>query len=365
MKIGILTFHRVWNAGAFLQAVALYDLLESEGHDVAFLDYIPKSHQPKLLSNLPIRPKAILPRIKKNWISKKLAGIYSNQLSDFKVMRPIKGGDDISGSGLDLVVTSADVWNYGTKWSRDERVFFGDKIKGPKLMGYSVSLGNTDPDEQKIPEELKQAFSAYDLVFPRDETTGQFASELGLPVKEMALDAGFFLDSEKYKGVKSIEGRYIAIYALPNTLGENMIAEIKDYALKNNLKIIAPAYVQAWADISLSIISPLEWFSVIYYADCVVTNTFHGTVFSILLRKRFSTYLGHQIRMKTKDMITLLEAEKNVYQEDGDLKANLSGIHISKEKLDRHFDSSKQALIDGVNSLARDHNENTPHQQAR
>jgi hypothetical protein len=44
MKIGILTFHRANNYGAFLQAFSLRNYLKTLGHNVDFVDYWPTAH---------------------------------------------------------------------------------------------------------------------------------------------------------------------------------------------------------------------------------------------------------------------------------------------------------------------------------
>ena len=44
MKIGILTFHRALNYGAFLQAYATKSFLGSNGFDAEMVDYWPKEH---------------------------------------------------------------------------------------------------------------------------------------------------------------------------------------------------------------------------------------------------------------------------------------------------------------------------------
>ena len=49
MKIGIITLHYALNAGAVLQAFALQSYLKSLGHEVEFIDYVPK-HQYSLRS---------------------------------------------------------------------------------------------------------------------------------------------------------------------------------------------------------------------------------------------------------------------------------------------------------------------------
>ena len=46
MKIGILTFHEVYNPGAFLQALGTFNLLKSLGHDPQIIDYTSPAHLP-------------------------------------------------------------------------------------------------------------------------------------------------------------------------------------------------------------------------------------------------------------------------------------------------------------------------------
>ena len=44
MRIGILTFHRALNYGAFLQAYALRRVMSEMGHQVEVVDYWPDGH---------------------------------------------------------------------------------------------------------------------------------------------------------------------------------------------------------------------------------------------------------------------------------------------------------------------------------
>jgi len=47
MKIGILTYHRVPNYGALLQAIAARVILQQMGHNVHYVDYYPEYHRNK------------------------------------------------------------------------------------------------------------------------------------------------------------------------------------------------------------------------------------------------------------------------------------------------------------------------------
>ena len=52
MKIGILTFHEVFNPGAFLQALATQRLVESLGHEAKIIDYTPAAHRYSFVNDL-------------------------------------------------------------------------------------------------------------------------------------------------------------------------------------------------------------------------------------------------------------------------------------------------------------------------
>ena len=62
------------------------------------------------------------------------------------------------------------------------------------------------------------------------------------------------------------------------------IQAIKKFARKHKLKIIALEGVQNWCD-DYIVADPFRMLDYFYYAEYVVTDTFHGTIFSIINRK--------------------------------------------------------------------------------
>ena len=80
------------------------------------------------------------------------------------------------------------------------------------------------------------------------------------------------------------------------------VDEIFDFATKNNLRIIYVTahgrqdnHVKEYPEIS-------QWLQLIEHSDYVITNSYHGTIFSILYHKKFLSIplVGIRSRMNTR-----------------------------------------------------------------
>ena len=107
---------------------------------------------------------------------------------------------------------------------------------------------------------------------------------------------------------------------LSDGLKERTIA----YARKQQLKTVAVCYRQDWTDENRICIDPLEWMGYLKRAKAIVTNTFHGTIFSIKTGVPFVTELNDAIRLKTISMIEKLGIENHVYFNQSTLDDMLS-----------------------------------------
>lgn len=81
---------------------------------------------------------------------------------------------------------------------------------------------------------------------------------------------------------RPLKDRYMIIYSYDNYLNEkHEISAIKQYARKYNLKIVSPGFFHKWADKNVNC-NPIELLNWFHHAECIVTNTFHGCVMSII-----------------------------------------------------------------------------------
>ena len=65
---------------------------------------------------------------------------------------------------------------------------------------------------------------------------------------------------------------------------------IKKFAKENDLKLIVVGFDYKWCDDQI-IVTPRQFLSVMKHAQYVVTSTYHGTVFSTLLKKNLLLYI--------------------------------------------------------------------------
>ena len=114
------------------------------------------------------------------------------------------------------------------------------------------------------------------------------------------------MSEEFYQRFHSYE--YILIYQL--AYSKELIASAKALAKKLNCKIITingnprqPLHAKY-----VFTAGPGDWLGLIKNAELVLTNSFHGTVFSILFQKNFHTYLLKKQANRNDRVLSLLSA---------------------------------------------------------
>src|SRR5581483_1783891 len=144
-KIGVLTFHRCINYGSYWQARCLTEGLRRRGWDAVLLDHrslrVDRAEWAcALRPSLPARtPRADI-RAYAEKARKFLAAIASLPLS-----RPFALDEPASMEPCDVVVVGSDeVWNFSHPWYAACPLFFGDGLKGDRLVAYAASFGNYD-----------------------------------------------------------------------------------------------------------------------------------------------------------------------------------------------------------------------------
>ena len=301
-KAGIITFYGADNFGAVLQCYALQKYLSDFGLDTSVV-----GEKDKAISDFysvintkgPIKAKIVsLLQVPSN-ISRK------NKFSKFR-----KQYLNISKNynALDLYVCGSDqIWNFNITGGFNP-LYFADFHRSEEsvVVSYAASIGlNNMPEAWKktFVEELK-CFSAISVREDR-------AKELIQPLcdKEITVvpDPTLLVKKEEWlKLVKNekIKKPYVLIYSLNNCKTTYEIAEKAAKSLE--LPIIeirgsSKPYKYNSSNTVLDDVGPIEFLSYIKNAEFVVTDSFHGTVFSTLFEKTFYSIPPHGLgsRMET------------------------------------------------------------------
>ena len=314
MKIGILSMQKIPNYGSFLQALSLKIQMEARGHDVYFID-IQKGRQivspPNTVSLSELAGKLdnyVLKRIENVIFSRKMSRIH---ISDYvKYLETEK--QLTKGERFDLVIIGSDeVFNATapSPWGFSPQLF-GKIENADKVVSYAASCGRTNfADAQKygIDGEIADALSNLDAISVRDKNTYDFVKSITGKDALMHLDPVFVSDYDDRICEKKRKKQYLLVYAYVNRINDDEeITAIKDYAKAHNLDIVSVGTQQRWCSHNIAA-NAFELLSYVKNAACIVTDTFHGTVFSIKYNKQFVTLIRESNRNKLGGLLSTFD----------------------------------------------------------
>ena len=296
MKIGILSMQKIPNYGSFLQALSLKKQFEKRGHDVYFIDIIPgktvcEAHYSKvgLLSKF---DKYFFKRIENYFLFKKMATIHTDDHQRYlETLKVLPAGEkfDLAIIGSDEVFNAAEPsrWGFTTQ-------LFGDVKNADRVVCYAASCGGTTFDKVNalgIVDEIAEAMKRMEYISVRDSNTFNFVQEITGKTPELNVDPVFITDFDEHIPTIKRKKPYMLVYAYGNRIcDEKEIGAIKAYAKKNKLEIVSVGMQQRWCKHNIAA-TAFELLAYVKGASCIVTDTFHGTVFSIKYNKRFATII--------------------------------------------------------------------------
>ena len=278
MKIGILTFHEIYNPGAYLQTMGTVTMLRELGHEPVVIDYTPPAHRFSALSifknwRLWRHPRHIYELFGRN-------RAFEQARSRMPLSPKLLTHEAVQRLSLDAVLIGADiVWDYATSYLGQDPVYFGHHLQADKKIAFAVSCGSIPADHAE-PEFVRSGVAALDAIAVRDTNTQAFVRRLG---REPALicDPAFHLNSCDWSLSVPQAEPYMLVYGPPRHISKSFQEQARRYAQANGLKLIAVCYRQHWVDSNDICIGPEQWLAYVRHATCVLTSTFHGTVFSL------------------------------------------------------------------------------------
>ncbi len=289
MDIGILTYYGVHNHGAVLQANGLQQVLRGMGHNVRFLsfersyEYISEEQTKKYklgLASIPFYFKYMIEKGPDNILYnyKKRNTLKTFRASSFNLSTSYN-----SFEGDAVVIGSDEVFSIEIGYNP---MMYGYGLKAKKIVSYAGSFGPTTNEEIKQKgkaEAIKQGLEHFAAISVRDQNSQSVIKELCNKDVPLVCDPVILYGYKKEMGqFVPPEAGYIVIYAYDNRMNdEEEVKAIKAYAKEHGLKIYSVGYYHKWCDRNIDA-SPTELFGWIRNADLTITDTFHGSVISII-----------------------------------------------------------------------------------
>ena len=365
MKICILSMQKVPNFGSLLQSYSLKKILESLGHEVAFIDIEKRDEDNKLIAGytnnfVDEREKSfriwgklnrvdryVINRIKikvKNTIQEKNFEKFRKEILDIKESNNKKQYDL-------CVIGSDEVFNClaNTPWGFTTQLF-GNVTQAKKVITYAASCGATKYDS--VPpiarDRIKEAFLNIEAFSVRDMNTFKFVNQLTAKSVEMHFDPVMIgnFDEELNKCIlsKKLPEHYCIVYSYYNRIHKKReIEAIRSFCKKKQLKIVSIGAPQMWISTHL-ILNPFEVLLAFKRADFIVTDTFHGTIFSAKYAKKFGIIIRDSNRNKLFDLLQKLDKTEHIIHNMCDI-SNIYNINNNIKKVQAFADIERTRTI--------------------
>ena len=203
------------------------------------------------------------------------------------------------GASFDVYVSGSDqIWS-PKKFNPVYMLSF--VANGKPKMSYATSVGTESiPDELKA--HYKELLSDYRHLSVREDNASVYLSDLlGREVLHV-LDPCFLLKSKEWRGLErplDIPHRYMFCYLIGKS--KKYRRDIVELAKDSGLQIVAYTGDSAdadWSDVHHSRLDPREFIYLVRNAEMVMTDSYHGMVFSLMFERQFVPFL----RFSCKDV---------------------------------------------------------------
>ena len=291
MKIGILTLHYGFNYGGVLQAFALKSFLESAGHRVKIIDRLPDCF-PRTKYRL--KKRFAYPLLHPEFTSFARRFLRDFTASAFDTATLI---DICRKEAFDAIVVGSDqVWRKEVfSVGNDYFLEFCDRLKCRRI-AYAASLGidtwNRDAQET---EAMARNLKKFDAISVREITS------VDLLERHCGVDSVCLLDPVLLAGREafapllkaasdSLRGK-VVVYVLDPASQTGLEEHIRNYPADRLLPLLPlrrKKKTSLWSRLTAHRFSVPEWVAAIAGADKVITDSFHGTAFSLLFGRNFA-----------------------------------------------------------------------------
>ena len=358
MRVGLLTLHASTNYGAFLQAYALSETIQKMGNDVTFINYLHKYRQntvafsfPKYNSEQSILQNAmkILYRLASqalnyHQLSRFLKYLNESRLQNINVTKTTYHSfSDLKEAKetFDIYIAGSDqIWGFQLFGGEFDPVFFLSYLpKTAKTYTYAASMGRVAP-----PKELVDSFKEYsknlNIISVRECSVLPFVRENSGKEVYCVLDPTLLLTTEEWSGFEKVppkkHGRYLLSFSLRGD--ETYFKKVKKIARKSALEVVWIHNTGVFCKyfVKHNYVRPEEFVWYFANAEAVITDSFHGTMFSIINRKPFYSVAPYPQSVRIEDHLKRLGLLDRLYDSAEKLPDTVTEIDYTKpcEKLE-------------------------------
>lgn len=365
MKILTITCHNVFNHGAALQEFALIRYINSLGYQAKAINY-----QPPYLSNSYKLLKVSNPRWNKNFITRIIYILLKlpSKLFDIKRQSKFKRFNEkyipeteklykcnrdlkLSPPKADIFICGSDqIWNTIFENGKDPAFYLDFVPKGVPRIAYAASFASEKIDDS-FQDFVRSMILNIHRISVREASALKILADLNIFGATRVVDPVFLIEKSLWieKFTVKNDDQFLLIYDFDNS---QLIKEIAlETARVRNLKIYALNKRINYADKTFWNIGPDEFVNMISNAHLVLTNSFHGVCFSLILEKNFYAFnRNEKINTRILDLLKLCNLENRLIEDRNDLNL-LEDLNYEEinQRLNEAIVSSKDFIHSSLN----------------
>jgi hypothetical protein len=306
-KIGILTFHKSINYGSVLQAFALSDLLSKRGYAVEIIDYEPASYS---IQYRIFEKNTSVHNVAANIRRLSVFDILWEQKKGFEKFReeylPLSACKFTQASSpqefskyYDAVICGSDqIWNVTAKDC--DPIFFLPGKQSYKKIAYAASVNTATYNEDVCDDQLRKNILDFDYISIREHSGAKKISHFLNTDKQVKVqpDPSLLQTKEVFAAIASkriVEKPYIFMYCANYQESTIRTAQKVSKLLKKPVYTVpvcrSATQIAKLKESGIRIIRdknrPEDFLSFVMNSDLVLSDSFHGTAFSIIFEKKF------------------------------------------------------------------------------
>ncbi|MBE6620200.1 MAG: polysaccharide pyruvyl transferase family protein [Ruminococcaceae bacterium] len=367
MKVGIFTFPNSASYGATLQMYALCYAVGALGHEVEAINYY-SSFMKKENHCRAGQSSAFAHAMKRTARRILHASLYARSSAFEKKNIPLYPRNFFSGRNMlptvglryDAVICGSDqVWNPNITGG-DLSYFLDFCSDSTRRISYAPSFGlDTLPED--FVAGAKRELTKFSSLSVR-EAQGQaiIADMIGREVP-IVLDPTLLLEASQWQALEdtgfSVGEEFVLYYTVKSS--PRLFAKCRSFAQQQGLKMIVVG--GQWANRNQSKdsvvryavdISPATWLWLIHHARYVVTNSFHGTAFSVIFEKDFYLELSSLTNSRLNNIVSALALRDRVVPLEENITPVPANFSIMSERLAALRKASLNYLKDALSEDA-------------
>ena len=231
----------------------------------------------------------------------------------------------------DIYICGSDqIWN--TKFNNGkDPAFYLDFVPKEKVkVAYAASFA-TDSIDKEVKEITKERISKLDYVGVREISALDILNRLGIKNGVQVLDPVFLLNKFEWEELTyeiNSNEKYIFVYDFD---GNELIRDVALKLAKEKKLKIYTVFKSNYSDKVIKNMGPIDFISYIKNAEFVISNSFHGTAFSIIFERQFAVVNRKEaINTRMRDLLNILNINHRLIGKKDDFDNIVKNVDYNK-----------------------------------